>query len=288
MRVFLSWSGQRSRKVAFALRDWLPNVIQAVDPFMSSEDIPKGAQWTAKLTAELKEAAFAIICVTPENQHKAWLNFEAGALSNALTDARVCPLLLDIATTDVDGPLSVYQMAEINEADMHRVLRSLNEHAQPPLTTEKLSIAFERWWPDFRQSIESIGPVAATQASSHRTTDDMVREVLDVVRTQARTLTDLAAAMPPKLIPATSLPTTQPTASGYSTGQFVNHTQFGEGVIVDVSRSATGTLLTVMFRKSVGQKMLMAQYAPLTVISQPAKLIPRSTREELQKSTRDS
>ena len=42
MKVFLGWSGETSHNVALALSDWLPKVIQAIRPFVSSEDIAKG------------------------------------------------------------------------------------------------------------------------------------------------------------------------------------------------------------------------------------------------------
>src|SRR5258707_599889 len=42
MRVFLSWSGERSAAVAAAFPEWLPNVIQAVQPWMSASDIEQG------------------------------------------------------------------------------------------------------------------------------------------------------------------------------------------------------------------------------------------------------
>ena len=39
VKVFISWSGERSKKIAKALKKWIKNVIQSVEPFVSSEDI---------------------------------------------------------------------------------------------------------------------------------------------------------------------------------------------------------------------------------------------------------
>ncbi len=66
MKVFISWSGEQSRIVAEALRDWLPDVIQAIEPFLSSHDIPKGARWGLELAHELEGTSVGIICLTSE------------------------------------------------------------------------------------------------------------------------------------------------------------------------------------------------------------------------------
>ena len=41
MKVFISWSGEKSKKIAEVFRDWLPQVIQAIEPFVSFEDIKR-------------------------------------------------------------------------------------------------------------------------------------------------------------------------------------------------------------------------------------------------------
>lgn len=103
MKVFISWSGSQSHHVAIALRDWLPSVLQIVEPYVSSEDIDKGARWSTDISKELEDSNFGIICVTPENIDAPWVNFEAGALSKSLDRSRVAPFLFAVDRTAIQG-----------------------------------------------------------------------------------------------------------------------------------------------------------------------------------------
>lgn len=40
--IFISWSGDHSRRVAEALRSWLPNLIDGLSLWISSRDLPEG------------------------------------------------------------------------------------------------------------------------------------------------------------------------------------------------------------------------------------------------------
>ncbi len=42
MKVFVSWSGNDSRKAAELIKRWLPNVIQEVEVWVPTHDIGKG------------------------------------------------------------------------------------------------------------------------------------------------------------------------------------------------------------------------------------------------------
>ena len=113
MKVFISWSGELSKAIAESIKKWLPCIIQAADVFFSPEDIEKGEQWDTKISKELLECHYGIVCLTEENVSAPWIHFEAGALAKTL-DSRVATLMINISPTDIKGPLSRYQATKLN------------------------------------------------------------------------------------------------------------------------------------------------------------------------------
>ena len=126
MRVFISWSGSRSRHLADALRSWLPKVLQSIKPWMSDEDISAGARWLPEVSGELSAARVGILCVTPENQAAPWLIFEAGALSKTLDQNFVCPVLFDLDLGQLSGPLAQFQASRFARDGVLRLTDTLN------------------------------------------------------------------------------------------------------------------------------------------------------------------
>jgi hypothetical protein len=159
MKVFISWSGLRSKKLANALHDWLPLVLQNVQPYMSSEDITTGTRWLGSISSELESSNFGVFCLTPENLTAPWIHFEAGALSKIVNNSHVIPLLFDLKPTDIKGPLDQFQAAVLEKEGVYRILRSVN-HASGAgaLGESHLERQFTALWPQLEEVIKNIEP----------------------------------------------------------------------------------------------------------------------------------
>ena len=131
MKVFLIWSGDRSKQVAQALHGWLPKVIQAVKPWMSNEDVEKGKNWPQELSQQLDEARLGIVCLDKSNLTAPWLLFEAGALSKS-KDTIACPFLLDVKSSEVRPPLGHLQntVTTSKEGSSAELVGELQAHEQ--------------------------------------------------------------------------------------------------------------------------------------------------------------
>jgi len=181
MKVFISWSKDRSLHVAKALYDWIPGVIQKVEPWLSAE-IPKGIRWNAEVAKELDNSNFGIVCVTPENQAEPWLNFEAGALAKSVTTAHVCVYLIDLKSTDVVGPLKDFQHTRMDQEDTFRLMKTLNEaQGDDALPEKRLEDALSTWWPRLEEQLRNL-PASKIPAPERRDQLSMIEEILASVR----------------------------------------------------------------------------------------------------------
>lgn len=191
MKVFLGWSGDTSHNVAMALRDWLPKVIQAIKPFVSSEDIAKGARWAAQIAEELQATNYGIICVTNENSDSVWINFEAGALSREINKSYVTPFLFNLKPSEVQGPLALFQAVVNEEAEIWKLLASINsrEDGKQQLKDGALKEAFEVWWPHLRDKLVKIGAEETGRPiPKKRDPQEMLEELLEFTKVQQREL----------------------------------------------------------------------------------------------------
>jgi hypothetical protein len=207
LKVFISWSGRETKSfaVAEALNSWLPTVINAVEPWISSEGLRAGLKWNQQLERELDDTSFGIIVVTPWNQGSQWINFEAGALSKRVggADSRVAPLLIDFEkTTDLAGPLASYQATVPTKESIQALVLSINEALgdADPRPRQLLESAFDICWPAFDAELKRINsefPVesdptkAPHPAPVINTQEDALAEILASVRELTRSSANL-------------------------------------------------------------------------------------------------
>ncbi|MFO0154193.1 MAG: toll/interleukin-1 receptor domain-containing protein, partial [Alphaproteobacteria bacterium] len=153
MKLFISWSGERSEALAKALREWLPLVLHFVDPWLSQSDIQPGERWSVQIAKELEHSKFGIICVTRENLNTPWILFEAGALAKSMEDGRVIPLLLDLDFKEISGPLAQFQAKKIDEIGIKELVTSFNKAFANPGADGQIDKLFSALWSDLQKQI---------------------------------------------------------------------------------------------------------------------------------------
>lgn len=181
MRVFLSWSGERSQALASALRDWLPLVLHYADPWLSKTDINAGERWSLEVAKELDASGFGVSCITAENITAPWLLFEAGALAKSLQEGRVVPLLLDLDFSDISGPFAQFQAKKAEKLGIWETICSINAVATAPVLNPKLEQLFEALWPGLEASIAAV-PNAPKPAKHSRPQGEVLEELVSSIR----------------------------------------------------------------------------------------------------------
>lgn len=181
MKIFISWSGDRSQSLAEAIKDWLKPILHFSEPWLSTADIRSGERWSNEIAKELQDANFGILCVTSDNLNAPWLLFEAGALAKSIDDGQVIPLLLDIEKSDLSGPLTQFQAEKTDAAGIKKLAESLNKAAAVPISEETLQTLFTALWPQLETKLAAIIS-APTPLKKSRPQTEVLEELVDSVR----------------------------------------------------------------------------------------------------------
>lgn len=181
MKVFISWSGKRSKELANALRDWLPCVLQYVEPFVSDKDISAGDRWAQKIAGELESSNFGIICITPENLNSEWVLFESGALSKSMQDGKVIPLLFGLELSSLSGPLSQFQAKKVDQGGLMEAVQAINSVAETKTSEDIIARSVPAMWPTLQTAIDAISDKEATETHM-RPQHEILEELVTGVR----------------------------------------------------------------------------------------------------------
>jgi hypothetical protein len=202
MRLFLSWSGERSRRLAQEFHQWIGDVIQTCEPWLSSDDVEKGTRWFGEISTSIAESNFGVIFLTQENKNRPWLLFEAGALAKNMEESRVFTLLVDLDNADIDQPLASFNHTKVEKEDLFLMVREINAKVStPPLSDQNLRRSFDRLWPELHKKyleiLKETASVAAVKPVK-RDSSEMLSEILETTRGFARQMQTLEDALVPK------------------------------------------------------------------------------------------
>jgi hypothetical protein len=195
MKVFISWSGERSRILGDALREWIPLVLHYAEPWLSQADIEAGQRWAEQVAKELETSNFGVLAVTRENVGSPWVLFEAGALAKSMQGSRVIPLLLDLEVRDITGPLAQFQAKKVERAGLLEVIQSLNQAATHPVPDDRVEQLFNALWPEFEKKGQAI-PTTTPQAKHTRPQPEILEELVTSVRSLDSRLREVAEEGP--------------------------------------------------------------------------------------------
>lgn len=182
MKVFVSWSGEKSRAVATAVSEWLGFVHQSVDTWVSTKDIHVGDRWATEIENGLQDAAYGIICVTPENVDSKWINYEAGAISKKIgtSSGKVAVLLIDFdSEADLEMPLSQFHAVMMTKAGFDDLAVSVNNAIEGSARADRDVVrAAELAWPRLESDLAAIKVTEPDTKKRKRSDQDLLEEIV--------------------------------------------------------------------------------------------------------------
>jgi hypothetical protein len=184
--LFIGWSGEVAQQCALLLEGWIKQLNHTIHPFCSDTGIEKGELARARIAEQLRVSDSGIVCVTRENQTAPWLNFEAGALSKAVSDSRVMPFLIDLREKELlSGPLKSFQATDSTDKEqVFRMVKTINGRCDSPVEAHNLRTHFDLYWGHLDAKLEKIRQLAPSRGTPARETPDLLNELLRLVREQ--------------------------------------------------------------------------------------------------------
>ncbi len=202
MELFIVWSDDRSKFVAESFSEWIPKVIQAVKPWMSTQ-IDRGANWIKEVSARVQKSRIGVVVLTPDNLKAPWVLFEAGALSKTISPSdkeRVCTLLVGLDPGDVGMPLEQFQATPAKKESVWKLVQTINKtlkEPDQPLDQGLLETMFNTFWPELEKVFATALTMPGSAKPPRRSDKEILDEILERTRQQASALTSLDSRLQP-------------------------------------------------------------------------------------------
>ncbi len=259
MKIFISWSGNRSKAVAETITNWLKCVIQASDPWISTRDIDRGALWFSEINNNLKDVSIGIVCLTQENKNKPWILFETGALAKGLTTNRVCTFLIDLNPEDLQDPLSQFNHTVPTKESIWELVKTINRCLDDnSLNRDTLQQVFDTYWPQFENDFAALlkdCPQIENENTEPRTEHELLAEILTNTRRLSKRMNkiELSTKNNEKQFPATSINPTNAALEMLTLGLYPDNIISNLVRLGFLKKEATEALEEAQFKQIIGE-----------------------------------
>jgi TIR domain len=156
VKLFLSWSGDSSRKIAEIFKDWLFPFSNELDIFFTPDGIEAGKRWTNELSQKLQDCEIGIFVYTRQNLDSLWMAFEAGALSKRIDTGRVIPLIFGEPELKLKQPLAQFQAKRFSERGIFETLEAVNNCLSSKKTKEELTSLLKFTWATLDEKVTQV------------------------------------------------------------------------------------------------------------------------------------
>ena len=149
MKIFISWSKEKSKQIALKTKELLESVTPKNQVFVSDVDIVAGEDVQARIINQIKECDKLVLCYTEENKKSPWLLFEAGYARGQ--QKIVIPILFDNDPnwhSWIDNPMNIAREISLNDTNF----------IESFITSFKLKNNDDNWQKiiDYQHKVDSI------------------------------------------------------------------------------------------------------------------------------------
>lgn len=193
MKIFMSWSGDQSKKIAELVKNFLDKVVQLSHPFISSRNIELGSLWHNQVIREANETNYGLLFITPESRDSPWLHFEAGMLLKDLEKDRIVPILFGIKISEIIRPLSDFHSIEFDESSFFDLVSEINKMTSRPLEKENLKQVFDSFYNKLSLDIEEV--ISSSDSVKKIPIESKVDELIDYARGERMALMEISSTL---------------------------------------------------------------------------------------------
>ena len=195
IKIFLSWSGDKSKKLANVFKTYVADILPKADFYFSPDDLKGGEKWRQSIEEGLNNNTYGIIFLTPSNLTSKWIYFEAGAISKSTKQAKILPFLYKIDVTELGQPFSDYQCKSFSTDDILTTIHEINDCQSKvyQLPSETIKRNFNRLSNEIKTEIEEINNISEVieksetqiEDASLMDSEDKINEILQIIREQS-------------------------------------------------------------------------------------------------------